>query len=45
MNSNPNTSKRVQEFIFIRKVNKNFHLLLTFNNNIANQALSKTFRF
>ena len=42
MNSNPNTSKRVQEFIFIRKVNKNFHLLLTFNNNnIANQASSK----
>ena len=41
MSFSPNPSKEVQEFIFIRKVNKDFHPSLTFNNNIVYQSTSQ----
>ena len=41
MSFSPNPSKEAQEVIFIRKVNKDFHPSLTFNNNIGYQSTSQ----
>ena len=41
MSFNPDPSKQAQEDIFIRKVNKDSHPPLTFNNNIVCKATSQ----
>ena len=41
MSFNPDPSKRAREFIFSRKVNRDSHPALTFNNNTVRQATSK----
>ena len=41
MSFNPGPSKQGQEVIFSRKVNKDFHPPLTFNNNIVYQTTSQ----
>ena len=41
MSFNPDPSKQAQEVIFSRKVNKDSHLSLTFNNSIVYQVTSR----
>ena len=41
MNFNPDPCKQAQEVVFSRKVNKDYHPPLTFNNSIVHQATSQ----
>ena len=38
MNFNPNVNKQAKKVIFSRKIKRNIHPLLAFNNNIVSEA-------